>query len=129
MITIKLKVFKAMQEFAKTNHPNEIILLLRGEKNGEDIYITDFLHPPFGSGSKGYASFPSNMLPIDFSIMGTAHSHPSGNLSPSTGDLYNFYGRIMMIIGPPYDKPVAAAYLKSGEKLHIRLTSHQQSGI
>ena len=126
MITIETNVFIAMQEFARSIHPNEIILLLRGEKKGDDIHIADFLHPPFGSGSKGYASFPSNMLPIDFSIMGTAHSHPSGNLSPSTGDLHNFYGRIMIIIGPPYDKPIAAAYKKSGKKISLRLTNRQR---
>ena len=126
MIAVEPNVFNAMQEFARAKHPNEIILLLRGEKKGKNIYITDFLHPPFGSGGKGYASFPSHMLPIDFSIIGTAHSHPSGNLRPSTGDLHNFYGRIMIIIGPPYSKTKAAAYTKRGEKVTLSITSHRR---
>jgi proteasome lid subunit RPN8/RPN11 len=42
------------------------------------------------------------MLPIDFSIIGVAHSHPSGALKPSTTDLNKFYGRIMVIIAYPY---------------------------
>jgi proteasome lid subunit RPN8/RPN11 len=126
MIIIKSDVFEAMQGFAHERHPNEIILLLRGEKTGDDFHITDFLHPPFGSGSKKFASFPSNLLPIDFTIIGTAHSHPSGNLKPSTGDLHNFYGYIMMIIGPPYDKLKAAAYSKNGEKIELRILNHQQ---
>jgi len=42
------------------------------------------------------------MLPIDFSIIGTAHSHPSGVLRPSPADMNRFYGRIMIIAAYPY---------------------------
>ena len=122
MIIIEKDVFKALQEFAKSNHPNEVVVLLRGSKEGDNIHVTDFLIPPFGSGGKDSASFPSHMLPIDFTIVGTAHSHPGGALKPSTRDFHSFYGRIMMIIGPPYDKPRAAAYYKSGEKIPVRFS-------
>ncbi|MEM2370408.1 MAG: hypothetical protein QXH51_05845 [Candidatus Bathyarchaeia archaeon] len=40
--------------------------------------------------------------PLDLSIIGVAHSHPSGILAPSTADLNNFYGRIMIIAAYPY---------------------------
>lgn len=125
MILIDKKIFKAMQEFAKNNHPNEIIVLLRGKRENDNIHITDWLLPPFGTGGNGFATFPTHMLPIDFTIMGTAHSHPSGRLTPSTMDLNNFYGRVMMIIGPPYDKPRAAAYHKTGEQVPIRFSPRQ----
>jgi len=124
MIIIKPEVFKAMQEFALSNHPNEIVVLLRGRKEKDDIIITDYLLPPFGLGGRGFASFPSHMLPIDFTIMGTAHSHPSGVLQPSIGDFHNFYGRIMLIIGPPYDQPRVAAYNKSGELVKVKLSNN-----
>ena len=55
-------------DFAKANFPLEIILLLRGQRNGDEIIISDYLFPPFGTGGKGFASFPMHMLPIDFSI-------------------------------------------------------------
>jgi proteasome lid subunit RPN8/RPN11 len=42
------------------------------------------------------------MLPIDRSILGTAHSHPSGTLRPSVQDLNHYYGRIMIITVYPY---------------------------
>ena len=50
------------------------------------------------------------MLPLDLSIVGVAHSHPSGVLKPSLGDLNNFYGRIMVIMAYPYnsEKDIAA---------------------
>ena len=123
MIIIDIEVFKAMQEFAKNNHPHEIIVLLRGKKEGDEIKVTDFLLPPFGLGGKSFASFPTHMLPIDFSIMGTAHSHPSGVLRPSTADLHNFYGRVMMIIGPPYNRLNVAAYNKQGEQIPVKLAN------
>lgn len=125
LILIDPTVFEAMQEFAKSNHPKEIIVLLRGKREKENIIITDFLLPPFGSGGNGFASFPVHMLPIDFTIMGTAHSHPTGNLRPSTTDLHNFYGRVMMIIGPPYHESRAAAYKKSGEQIPVRFSRPQ----
>ena len=115
-----------MQEFALSNHPNEIVVLLRGRKEKDDIIITDYLLPPFGLGGRGFASFPSHMLPIDFTIMGTAHSHPSGVITPSTGDFHNFYGRIMVIIGPPYDEPKISAYYKNGEQVDVKISNPQQ---
>jgi proteasome lid subunit RPN8/RPN11 len=121
LIFIDTDVLRAIQEFAENNHPNEIIVLLRGKREGDNIHITEFLLPPFGFGGRGFASFPTHMLPIDFSIMGTAHSHPSGVLKPSTGDFHNFYGRVMMILGPPYDQPSVTAYNKRGDQIPVKL--------
>ena len=109
------------QELAKNNHPHEIILLLRGEKTDKDIAINDFLVPPMGVGGDGFASFPSSLLPIDFSIVGTLHSHPSGRLHPSMRDLHNMYGRIMVIIGPPYSHSSVSAFRKSGEPVEVEI--------
>jgi len=50
----------------------------------------------------GFSNFPMYMLPIDFSIVGTVHSHPSGTLKPSTTDLNHFYGKIMVITAYPF---------------------------
>ena len=114
-----------MQEFAKNNHPNEIIVLLRGNKKGNDIHITEYLLPPYGISGQGFAAFPSQLLPIDFSIVGTAHSHPNGVLKPSNRDFHNFYGRIMMILGPPYNQTRAAAYYKNGEQIPVKINPQQ----
>ena len=106
-------------DFAKANYPREIILLLRGKRNRDEIQISDYLFPPFGTGGKGFASFPIYMLPIDFSIIGTAHSHPSGVLKPSIGDLTNFYGLIMVIVGPPFKTSSFVAFNKKGEEITV----------
>ena len=123
MIQIDKEVFMGVKSLAEENHPREIVVLLRGSRSGEVIHITEYLIPPFGFGSRGSASFPAYMLPMDFSILGTAHSHPSGNLSPSTGDMHNFYGRLMMILGPPYSMNNVAAYNKQGKVIPVKILS------
>ncbi|MBD3207058.1 peptidase [Candidatus Bathyarchaeota archaeon] len=121
LIKFPIDLLRSALELAKNNHPNEIILLLRGKKAKDIITINDFLIPPMGIGGNGFASFPANMLPIDFSIVGTLHSHPSGRLSPSTRDLHNMYGRVMVIIGLPYTTNSVSAFRKSGERLAVEV--------
>lgn len=123
MIRIDREVFMGMKALAEDNHPNEVVVLLRGNRSGGDFHITEYLIPPFGFGSRRSASFPAHMLPMDFSIMGTAHSHPSGNVNPSTGDMHNFYGRLMIILGPPYSMDNVAAYTKQGKVIPIEVVS------
>jgi proteasome lid subunit RPN8/RPN11 len=62
------------------------------------------------------------MLPIDFSIVGTVHSHPSRNLKPSPTDLNHFWGSILMIIGFPFaNETNVAVYNREGEKLTLKI--------
>jgi proteasome lid subunit RPN8/RPN11 len=42
------------------------------------------------------------MLPFDSTIVGVAHSHPSGVIKPSLQDLHHVFGRILAICGPPF---------------------------
>jgi len=101
-ILIKRSVIDSLLSYAKACHPKEGILLLRGKVKRDLIEVNEVEIPPLSVRGKGFSTFPTYMLPIDFSIIGTAHSHPSGVLSPSTADLNNFYGRIMIIVAYPY---------------------------
>jgi proteasome lid subunit RPN8/RPN11 len=66
------------------------------------------------------------MLPSDFSLVGTVHSHPSGNILPSVVDLNYFFGRILMIVGPPFEgESCVAVYDSNGEKLPLRITCEE----
>jgi len=121
-IVIGSGLLEAMLEFAKDNHPREAIVLLRGRREKDAIEVTDFLLPPYAATSDEMATFPVHMLPIDFTIMGTAHSHPSGGLRLSAVDEHNFYGRVTLIMGHPYTARNVAAYDKAGERLKIRVT-------
>jgi len=89
-VSISQTLMKAILESAKTLYPKETILLLRGEKSKDVIKITDLIVPPLATYGQGFANIPTHMLPMDFSIIGTVHSHPSGNLMPSPADLNHF---------------------------------------
>lgn len=102
IIVFDSKVIDSLLSYARMKYPREGVLLLRGKREKEKIIITDVEIPPFATHGGNFASFPLNMLPVDFSIVGVAHSHPSGALKPSITDLNKFYGRIMVIVGYPY---------------------------
>jgi proteasome lid subunit RPN8/RPN11 len=110
-----------MLMFAKDRHPKEAVLMLRGSVKKESITVTDYLFPPFATTNSISASYPIHMLPIDFSIVGTAHSHPSGSLQLSAQDMNNIYGRISMVMGFPYGLEDVAAYNKQAERLLVSL--------
>lgn len=84
-------------------HPKEGILLLRGKTEKDNVLITEVLIPPLATHGRGFSGFSSFMLPMDLSVIGISHSHPSGALRPSIHDLNHFYGKIMVIAAFPYE--------------------------
>ncbi len=122
-ISIRKELFETLLESAKAVHPKETILLLRGKANRVAINVSEILIPPLAMHGRGFSSFPTHMLPIDFSIIGVAHSHPSGSLRPSVGDLNHPFGKITIIMASPYAGIESmAAYDRVGKRLTIRVT-------
>lgn len=122
VVYIDFEVLNEILEIAKYNHPKEVILLLRGHLKKNEIHITDYLVPPFATSGKGFSHFNPYFLPMDFNIIGTAHSHPSGVLKPSIADLNHGYGKIMLIMGHPYiSKRNVAIFSYRGEKLSFKI--------
>ncbi|MEM3616264.1 MAG: hypothetical protein QXX09_06385, partial [Candidatus Methanomethylicia archaeon] len=69
-----------------------------------------------------FALFKPSMIPIDFSIVGTVHSHPSGILNPSVEDYSNMYGLIMVIIAYPYSSiRDMAIFNRDGEYVRFKV--------
>ncbi|MCW4022506.1 MAG: Mov34/MPN/PAD-1 family protein [archaeon] len=101
-IFIEQSVIGSILSYAQMFHPKESILLLKGKTDRKKIVINDLQIPPLATHGYSFSGFPLSRLPIDFSVIGVAHSHPSGVLRPSTTDLNQFYGKIMMITGYPY---------------------------
>lgn len=102
VVLIKRVVVDSILSYAQMLHPREAILLLRGEADKYGVVVNDTQIPPLATHGNTFSTFPLHMLPIDFSIIGAAHSHPSGTLHPSVTDLNKFYGRIMVITAYPY---------------------------
>ena len=121
-VVIEEKLLRAILEGAKRLYPREMILLLRGQKKKSELNISEVLVPPLATHGANFADVRLHMLPMDFSIIGTVHSHPSGNLTPSHTDLNHIFGIVLMIIGFPFaDKRNAAVYNRSGEKLPLQI--------
>ncbi|MCK4424265.1 Mov34/MPN/PAD-1 family protein [Candidatus Bathyarchaeota archaeon] len=122
-VSISQELLEAIFESARRLYPRETILLLRGEKKKKSIKVSELVVPPLATYGRGFANVPLHMLPIDFSIIGTVHSHPSGTLTPSTADLNHVFGSTLMIVGFPFtDERNVAVYNHSGEKLTLQVT-------
>jgi proteasome lid subunit RPN8/RPN11 len=107
--------------YAKTWHPYEGILILRGKSRKTDITIDGLVVPPFSSHGPYYSGFPVYDLPFDLSYIGTAHSHPGSSNHPSLEDLNNYFGLVSIIINYPYDDTTIAAYDRNGERFTLRI--------
>ena len=118
-VTIPGELLDSILSFARMQHPREALLLLRGSVSRDGITLQEYLLPPFASAGRNFAQFSPHMLPIDFSIMGTLHSHPSGSPRLSPIDVNHFYGRIMMIVAYPYTRDRVAVYNKKGEPVPL----------
>jgi proteasome lid subunit RPN8/RPN11 len=122
-VSMNRNLFQAILESAKALYPKETIFLLRGKKNKKQIAVSDLVVPPLANYGRGFANIRLHMLPMDFSIVGTVHSHPSGNTTPSNTDLNGFMGLVLMIVGFPFtDERNAAAYNRNGERLQLQIT-------
>lgn len=121
-VRVEEGLLKLMLQIAKNAYPRECILLLRGERRRDGVYLEEVLVPPMPVVGDAFASFNPYMLPVDFTIVGSFHSHPSGGLSPSVEDLNNFYGSVMLIAAYPYRlEGDVAAFNSRGERLQLHV--------
>ena len=122
-VVISRSLLEAIFENARSVYPRETILLLRGKASRGKIEVTDLIIPPLATHGRGFSGFPVHMLPMDFSLIGSVHSHPSGVTWPSTEDLNRSFGRVMMIVAYPFlGTENVAVYNRSGEPCTLRLT-------
>jgi proteasome lid subunit RPN8/RPN11 len=125
-VQLPKEILDAIFAGATQLYPRESFLLLRGKKTKGTIRITDLVLAPFAVHGEGFANFNPFMFSGDFSLVGTVHSHPSGNISPSHVDLNHFFGRILMIVGYPFEgENCVAVYDSNGEKTPLQITSDE----
>jgi proteasome lid subunit RPN8/RPN11 len=126
VVELPLEILDAIYAGAKELYPRESFLLLRGKKKNGVIRVSDLIVAPFAVHNEDSTHFSPYMLPSDFSLVGTVHSHPSGNILPSVVDLNYFFGRILMIVGPPFEgESCVAVYDSNGEKLPLKITCEE----
>lgn len=119
-IKIKRDVVEGVLEASRNVHPREFIGLLRAEEG----VITEIILAPASIYGKGLAQFHPHMLPFDFSIIGSIHSHPSGSGRPSIQDLnsmFNF-GFVHIIVTFPYNNyQDLHTYYKGGKPIQLEV--------
>ncbi len=120
-IIFKRKVIDSILTFCKLHHPNEAILILCGDNKKDMIRVNKLMVPPLSEYGPYYSGFPTYMLPYDRSIIGTAHSHPNGNYTPSLQDLHHFIGLIGVIVRHPYEDNDIFVYNSRGDILEYRI--------
>ena len=117
--SIRKRTLKMILEASKSSYPEEFGGFLRAEKG----VIRELVLLPGTVSGERHAIFRMHMLPIDFTIVGTVHSHPSGECYPSDADLELFrkYGWIHMIVCAPYDRSSWAAFDIRGEPRDLKV--------
>lgn len=123
-VLINRSVIDSILTYAKIQYPREGILLLRGRTNRNEIHVDEVVIPPLAFHGHGVSGFPLHMLPMDLAMMGTAHSHPSGVLRPSVGDLNHLYGRLLIITAYPYDSDeMVAVFDREGTAVEYEIVN------
>ncbi len=112
-------VISMIMASAKDSHPKEFACAMRGK----DGVITELILVPGTISGGSSAILRLHMLPIDFSIVGIAHSHPSMHPQPSDADLNLFsrYGSTHIIAHYPYKKDCWKAYSRSGNEIKLEV--------
>ncbi len=109
-------------ECAKESHPKEFGGMLRVDDNLKDT-ITELVMLPGTISGETHAIFKLHMMPVDFSIVGTVHSHPSPSANPSEADLTLFrkHGKVHIISANPYTISSWKGYNFKGERIDIKV--------
>lgn len=114
---IEREVLDLIIESARNAHPNEFAGALRAEGG---VITTVLLVPGTVQGSR-HAILRMNELPIDRTVVGVVHSHPSNSARPSQADLMLFgqHGHTHIIIHHPYTVDTWLCWNHRGERVKL----------
>ena len=124
--TVTRRVLDSALASAQSALPNEFGGVLRADPPGT---ISELLLLPGTTAGHRHANFQLYMLPVDLTVVGTVHSHPSGALQPSDADLRLFrsWGRRHLILGAPFGQGSWRAYDGNGEETRLAVVGGRGS--
>ena len=101
VVLIKRELIDGLLDFCYKQHPREILGLLRVDRG----LVSEFILPPGSTTSETSGVFFPGRIPLDATLEGTIHSHPSGNPYPSQVDLQTVFRtkRFHFIAAYPYN--------------------------
>ncbi|MFP3255357.1 MAG: Mov34/MPN/PAD-1 family protein [Thermoplasmata archaeon] len=114
---MRKELLEMIMESSKDTYPNEFAAFLRAE-NG---VIYELVILPGTISGRRSAIYQLYTKPIDFTLIGTVHSHPSGVTIPSDEDLILFSrtGDVHIIVGYPFRLNDYAVYDRNGKRIDI----------
>lgn len=106
-------------ESARSCYPDEFLCMVRQT----DGVVDEMVLLPGTVYGDSHSFLSEWMSPIDFSIAGTAHSHPGYSNEASDDDLTLFanMGGIHFITCQPYDRHSWKAYNSKGEEVELEI--------
>lgn len=120
-VQIESETLQFILHACRNTHPNEFAGFLR-EK---DDVISEVLLAPGTLFGKTGSVVNRWMLPLDSSISGSIHSHPSSIVIPSPSDLrfFSIFGKYHAIVGFPYASESIHFFDRKGSSLSHRVVS------
>ncbi|HTX60712.1 MAG TPA: Mov34/MPN/PAD-1 family protein [Methanobacterium sp.] len=121
-VHIDQEVLDEILQIARNSYPNEFVAMLQGKVKEGVLHIDGLLFLPGETSDQG-AVLNVFMMPLVDEGIGSVHSHPGHNASPSTADLHFFSknGLFHMIIAQPYTVESINAYNSFGERVDFRV--------
>jgi proteasome lid subunit RPN8/RPN11 len=116
---IKARALDMILEAARETYPNEFSGTLRAR----DGVIIEVVMLPGTIQGETTAILQLHMLPVDYTVVGSVHSHPSGVVEPSDQDLILFekFGRVHLIVGRPYNRESWKAFNHRGDRIELEI--------
>ncbi len=117
--SIQRETLEMILEASRESYPMEFGAILRAEGG----VVSEIMLVPGTVGGESHAIFHLHMLPIDFSVVGTVHSHPGPDARPSPQDLDFFQrlGYVHIITAYPYDERSWRAWGRNGDPYSLKV--------
>jgi proteasome lid subunit RPN8/RPN11 len=116
---ISESALRMINEAAVQTFPYEFLAALKAEGG----VITELIMLPGTVQGDSHGIMHTDMLPIDYSVVGTVHSHPGHSNRPSDADLefFSHFGGLHIITCLPYDETSWRAYDSGGKRLSVKV--------
>lgn len=110
-VYIDREVLDEILQISKESYPNEFAAMLEGKVEDGILHIDGLLFLPGDTSNQG-AVLDVFMMPLINEGIGSVHSHPGPNCSPSGADLQFFSknGLFHLIVAQPYEEFSICAY-------------------
>jgi proteasome lid subunit RPN8/RPN11 len=112
-----------INQAAQETFPNEFVAALRAEEG----VISELLLLPGTLQGGDSAILQLHMLPVDYTVVGTVHSHPGPSNRPSDADraLFSRFGYVHIITCLPYNESSWRAYGLDGRPFELKVLEDQ----